>query len=103
MIQADADKLDEVARTNPDRQPPPVKGLRQYVAYADGQDLQPIFVGVKTAQGLPEGLAEPIAGIWSDRHCDRHGLGLWIEADDVIAGRKDDALDPSSRAASKTL
>src|SRR5262245_54215311 len=93
MLEADADQLHEVLGAEPDRQPALVEWPVAEVADPEAQHAQPVFVGIKRAQGLAERLAQAVARVRPHRDVDADAFDARVEADGVIGGGKDHALD----------
>src|SRR5689334_5821632 len=92
MLDADRNELRDVARADPEREPPLVDRLGINVADPDHEDLHAVLVGVQAAERLAEYLRDAVAavGLRIDAMVDR--LVAAIEAHGVVARRKDDAL-----------
>src|SRR5580700_6905408 len=93
MLEADADELSEVARADPDREAPAVDRPRAVIADAHAQKTDAVLVGIKAGERLAERFRNAVAAIRSHRHLVIDGLGARVEADRVVRGRHDDALD----------
>ena len=96
MLEPDPDELGIVARADPDRQPALVDRLRPEIADARAQHADPVLVGIEAGERLAKGFADPVAAVGPRHDPVVDLLGARIEADRVVAGGEDDALDAGS-------
>src|SRR5271166_5238607 len=78
MLEADAYQLGQIARADPDREPPLVDRLRAKIADPHAQKPDPVLVGIEAGERLGERLADPIATVWPrhDAVVDRLGARI---------------------------
>src|SRR5207302_418459 len=89
----DAHELSIIARADPDRQPALVDRLFSEIADARAQDADAVLVGIEAGERLAKRLADPVAAVRPRHDTVIYRFGARIEADRVVAGGKDDALD----------
>src|SRR6266496_4433545 len=97
-LEADAGAIDrerhelrEIARREPDREPPLVHRARIDVADAHADHFHPVLVGVEAAERLAERLRHAVAAVGLRGDAVIDGLVAAVEADGVVAGREHDA------------
>src|SRR6266705_2431329 len=90
-IDSERHELREIARREPDREPPLVHRPRIDVADAHAHHFHSVLVGVEAAERLAERLRHAVAAVGLRDGAVIDGLVAAVEADGVVAGREHDA------------
>src|SRR5262249_13816821 len=93
MFEADTDELGQVARADPDREATAVDWVRAVIPNADAQKANPMLIGIKTGERLAERFRHAVAAVRSHLYLMLDRLRTRIEADRMVRGGHDNALD----------